>query len=890
MIVPFIFENEVYTKEPVPYLWIFYKFADLCLKNNIPIVAEENYFIKPSYYKKINHSATTVMDYYNITDKRLDKIESYKISNREKEKIINKYKDNFEAWTSLLSKRDKEFEELIDKIINKLEEKYEKIESFIVWNWFPSMEVIAKIHGIKIINMEGTSIRQPFYNELLTYFQFQNKYDSSNVETRYKELISYNDICYLTRKEMFALFAETENIKYLNDFNKEPIYDIGYGLGLKNDCFERAYSNINQKEVLEKLSKLTEPKKICISPHPKDPIDVEKMGFTENKLPAFSWILNCKNIVSNISNIGFEVMLAGRNLISLSDKMPTSFGKVSSLDKIINDIADEKKVNFLLFYWYVPEKLTQEYEYIKWRLSKPGIREIYNRHLDFILKERSSSLEEFNKIPNNQRLNYILKIRNIDPTILETNEQTKVKDLNAYDTDLYYYKKTIYDLRKQLEDNQQKLQKVENERNFYYNEFNKVIKSKYWKIGEPLRKIRSKKTKKEIEINLKNSIEEKYENSYKKYSVYTADYQDNINYSNQKTDIKTIAFYLPQFHTFKENDEWWGKGFTEWTNTKKSKPRFEGHYQPRVPHKDIGYYKLDNIETIKKQISLAQEHGIYGFCYYYYWFSGKRLMEKPLDLFVNNKNIDFPFCLCWANENWTRTWDGCKNDILIKQEYLENDYKKFIKDIKKYILDERYIKVDGKPMILIYNPNEIPNFKELVENWRKYAREEGIGELYICSKCDISNTEYKYTEYIDAEFDFPPQGIGHKETKITGLSSSKIFNYEKIVEDIEHLYKEHYPLKTFYYTCTMGWDNSARRKEDYTVYYNYSLRSYYKWLRIIIEETRRRNKKENRFMFINAWNEWAEGTYLEPDEKYGYANINTLSKAIFDMPFDNDKN
>ena len=422
--------------------------------------------------------------------------------------------------------------------------------------------------------------------------------------------------------------------------------------------------------------------------------------------------------------------------------------------------------------------------------------------------------------------------------------------------------------------------RLESENYRYNSTLNQILNSKSYKMIDKMRRIKDK-----FKFSKISPIEriDNYQNSYENYNCYNSKYQDNVDFSNYKTDIKTIAFYLPQYHTFKENDEWWGKGFMEWTNTKKSEPRFDGHYQPRTPHKDFGYYTLDNKETIMKQVRLAKEHGLYGFCFYYYWFSGKRLMEKPLDIFLKNKDIDFPFCLCWANENWTRAWDGLNKDVLISQKYSKSDYKKFIEDVKKYIDDKRYIKIDNKPVILVYNPKEIPDFEELVINWRKYAKEIGIGDIYIMSKCELADNSYKNSTFVDAEFDFPPHGIGHKETAITGLPSPKIFNYEKIVDDIEHLYREHYTLRPFYYTCTMGWDNSARRKDGYTIYYNYSLNAFYKWLRILINETRKRNDEENRFLFINAWNEWAEGTYLEPDEKYGYANINTLSKAIFDL-------
>ena len=467
-----------------------------------------------------------------------------------------------------------------------------------------------------------------------------------------------------------------------------------------------------------------------------------------------------------------------------------------------------------------------------------------------------------------------------------------MKDINSYKMTDYDYRLEILRLNKEKEDIISLNRELQASLYFYKTELNKVLNSSSWKLTSPLRKVKTIGKKKNVDEEIVDDKKEEIKvipHSYKEYKAYISNYQDNIDFSKYNTDIKTLAFYLPQYHTFKENDEWWGKGFMEWTNTKKAKPLFVGHYQPRTPHKDFGYYTLDNVATIKKQVKLAKEHKIFGFIFYYYWFSGKRLMEKPVDLFLNDKSIDFPFCLCWANENWTRTWDGLNDNILIKQDYKKDDYKNFIKDIKKYLLDERYIKIDDKPVIMVYNPDAIPDFKELVTKWRKYAREEGIGELYIISKNKFASTDYKYSEFIDASFDFPPHGVGHDAAKITGLSSFRVFNYEKIVDDIGHLYKNHFPLKPFYYTVTMGWDNSARRKEGYTIYYNYSLKSFYKWLRMIIDETRRRNDIDHRFMFVNAWNEWAEGTYLEPDEKYGYANINTLSKAICDLPFDDKK-
>ena len=205
------------------------------------------------------------------------------------------------------------------------------------------------------------------------------------------------------------------------------------------------------------------------------------------------------------------------------------------------------------------------------------------------------------------------------------------------------------------------------------------------------------------------------------YLPYDCEYQENVKFEGTP-DVKMLAFYLPQYHTFPENDEWWGKGFTEWVNVKNGDARFEGHYQPRVPHKDIGYYNLEDISVLKRQAELAKEHGIYGFCFYYYWFSGKRLMEKPVDMLLEHPEIDLPFCLCWANENWTRAWDGQNKNILIAQDYSDEDDERFMIDLEKYISDKRYIRINGKPLVIVYNPGQIPDCHKSFAKWRECAK------------------------------------------------------------------------------------------------------------------------------------------------------------------------
>ncbi len=378
--------------------------------------------------------------------------------------------------------------------------------------------------------------------------------------------------------------------------------------------------------------------------------------------------------------------------------------------------------------------------------------------------------------------------------------------------------------------------------------------------------------------------------------IYTdSEYQENEKYTDCFTDVKMLAFYLPQYHSFPENDEWWGKGFTEWVNVKSGSVRFDGHYQPRVPHSDIGYYDLNNIEVLAQQARLAKEHGIYGFTFYYYWFSGKRLMEKPVDMLLQHPEIDLPFCLCWANENWTRTWDGQDKNVLIAQAYSDHDDDQFMVDLKKYIDDKRYIRINGKPLVIVYNPGQIPDCKKSFARWRDVAREIGIGEILIWTCQTANNTAEKLEieDYVDAEVEFPPHNMWMPMAEVNDVdlhgSEAYLYSYPKIVDEmVAKLKKTNRNKLPLHHGCMLAWDNAARRKNGWFTFCGFSLRKLYTWVTEIAEQARKDFDEEERFVFINAWNEWGEGTYLEPDEKYGYASINTVSKALFGLPFDND--
>lgn len=373
--------------------------------------------------------------------------------------------------------------------------------------------------------------------------------------------------------------------------------------------------------------------------------------------------------------------------------------------------------------------------------------------------------------------------------------------------------------------------------------------------------------------------------------VYQSAYQDDESFDLSRAEAKLITFYLPQFHTFPENDKWWGKGFTEWTNTRKAQPRFPGHYQPRTPHMDIGYYDLADVNTLKRQVELAKAHGITAFCMYYYWFDGKKLMEKPLEMFLAHPEIDFKFCLCWANENWTRTWDGQANSVLIQQNYSEENDVNFIADLKRYLKDPRYLRCNGRPVILVYHAKILPDSERTFQTWRQWCRKNGVGEIQIWScRTFIKDGEYRKPLQADREVEFPPHMVSSLEmfhpSKFEAYEEDGFYyDYSKIIRDVKDQTtmadRSPYPM----YRCTMlGWDNSCRRATGYSVWQYFSLQSYHFWLRRAIEYTKRHFIEQERFVFINAWNEWAEGTYLEPDERYGYASINTTTRALCNLP------
>jgi GT2 family glycosyltransferase len=344
---------------------------------------------------------------------------------------------------------------------------------------------------------------------------------------------------------------------------------------------------------------------------------------------------------------------------------------------------------------------------------------------------------------------------------------------------------------------------------------------------------------------------------------------------------KLICFYLPQFHAIPENDEWWGEGFTEWTNVQPAQPQFEGHYQPHVPG-ELGYYNLLDPAVQRRQVELAKLYGIDGFCFYFYWFGGKRLLEAPIENYLNDKTLDLPFCLCWANENWSRRWDGLDSEILMAQQHSVDDDLAFIQHVARYMRDPRYIRINGKPLLLVYRPSLLPSALKTASRWRDWCRANGVGEIYLAYTQSFETPDpAKYG--FDAAIEFPPNNsappnITDSVTPIGDTFGSTVYDWRVFVERSEHYKQQPYTL--FRSVCP-SWDNTARRKNRGTVFLSSTPALYQRWLENAIRDTQaHRPDPDERLIFVNAWNEWAEGAHLEPDARYGYAHLNATLKAL----------
>ncbi|MGN0255651.1 MAG: glycoside hydrolase family 99-like domain-containing protein [Chordicoccus sp.] len=380
-------------------------------------------------------------------------------------------------------------------------------------------------------------------------------------------------------------------------------------------------------------------------------------------------------------------------------------------------------------------------------------------------------------------------------------------------------------------------------------------------------------------------------------------------------DPKIIAFYLPQFHTIPENDRWWGKGFTEWTNVRKAVPLFPGHNEPRRPLHG-NYYDLTDNDVKRWQADLAKKYGVYGFCYYHYWFrGGKKLLEKPAEQMLADPSIDLPFCFSWANENWSRNWDGGNHEIMIRQEYGgEKEWEAHFQYLLPFFKDRRYITVKGKPLFIIYKPDIMPDVYAMTRYFRKRAKEEGFPDLCLAYQFPTYYNDMYYRDDIfDYLIEFEPVYSRYMtsppEEKLHG-NSEKVYALRKVFgEDVIAKYRKMHgggtasasssaskALAMYFYDETWekilsqlwtpglipgaftDWDNTPRNKHGIT-YAGTSPEAFEKYMKAMVRRLRKENR---RMLFLNAWNEWGEGAYLEPDEKNGYGMLEGISRALSD--------
>ncbi|SEF11804.1 Glycosyltransferase involved in cell wall bisynthesis [Burkholderia sp. WP9] len=357
----------------------------------------------------------------------------------------------------------------------------------------------------------------------------------------------------------------------------------------------------------------------------------------------------------------------------------------------------------------------------------------------------------------------------------------------------------------------------------------------------------------------------------------------------RRREVKTIAFYLPQYHPIPENDLWWGKGFTEWTNVTRARQLFRNHYQPRVPT-DLGYYDLRLEDTQVAQARLAREYGVHGFCYYYYWFDGKKLLNQPIEQMARSKNIDTGFCVCWANENWSRNWDGQNRHVLMEQSYTLESNIALILELIPMMKDPRWIRHNGKPVMMVYRISIIPNWLETAAAWRDECRKAGLGEIHLCAVRFGLETLHGSPEDhgIDSYVLFPPHeaervDLRDKAQDLHKDFGGQLFDYTAVVDGDLAKHNDDYAWPV-HRGAMLGWDNTARRLTDARIFHGATPYGFRHWMKGILEQEQKFNKNNESLIFVNAWNEWAEGTYLEPDQRWGRSYLRAIASAAESTP------
>lgn len=332
---------------------------------------------------------------------------------------------------------------------------------------------------------------------------------------------------------------------------------------------------------------------------------------------------------------------------------------------------------------------------------------------------------------------------------------------------------------------------------------------------------------------------------------------------------RTVAFYLPQFHRIPENDLWWGEGFTEWTNVRRALPQFRGHYQPQVPA-DLGYYDLTNAEVFEAQTRLARQYGVDAFCMYFYWFDGQRLLERPVEEYRRRPNL-LPYCLSWANENWSRRWDGKSREVLMPQSYEDGYAELVFRDLLPHLRAPHYLRQHGRPILVIHRPDMLPDAQSLAAAWRRLAEISGLDGLYLIgaeTSPGLSPSDFGF----DAMAEFPPVGsntLAHAYLRpvqdLVPRFQGRLLSYDKLAQTFE---ARRTPAHVVHRGVTPRWDNTPRRGRSATIYVGSTPGRFREWYRFA-HNSETAQRASNGLLFVNAWNEWAEGAQLEPETLWG---------------------
>lgn len=356
-------------------------------------------------------------------------------------------------------------------------------------------------------------------------------------------------------------------------------------------------------------------------------------------------------------------------------------------------------------------------------------------------------------------------------------------------------------------------------------------------------------------------------------------------YIRKENDVKIFAYYLTQFHAIPENDKAYGKGFTEWTNVASCTPQYIGHEQPKVPY-DLGFYNLLMPGVMERQAQLAQDYGVYGWCFYYYWFSGQKVLEKPLEYFLKS-DINIHFHLCWANESWSKLWDGGDKEIILEQKYKPEDAYSFFSDILPYLKDNRYERIENKPVLMIYRPEQMDKeyFANLVQTLQTESRKSGFDGLYITTSGFYEDNPIEIG--LQARTEFRPQGMWTAGKKVAcgGLSKNvrtNIYDIEEYILKKKYISDEQFPI---YKCCFPSWDNSPRKAYSGGYCFLMNSKLFKEWLIGCIRWTQSHHDSEHQYVYINAWNEWAEGAILEPTTRRGYESLQVVKDAIEETRF-----